>query len=67
MNGFGPFVPIQNVSLFRVMMEHASIHKYDPPCNIKISIFLSHCVRNIWCIQKEFHLLNYHRENVKGK
>lgn len=66
-NTFGPFVPIQNISLFRAMMKHASIHEYDPLCNIKISIFLSHCARDIWCIQKEFHLLNYRRENGKGK
>lgn len=41
-----PFVPIQNVSLFRDMMKHASIHKYDPLCNVKMSIFLSHCARD---------------------
>jgi len=66
-NRFGPSVPIQNVSLFRAMMKDASIYKYHPMCNTKISILLSHCVRVIWYIQKEFHLINCHKENRKGK
>lgn len=51
---FRPFVPIQNISLFRALIKHASIHKYGPLCNTKISIFLFHCVRDIWCIRKNF-------------
>jgi len=35
-------------------MEHASIHKYDPLCNVKMSIFLSHCVRISDAYRKNF-------------